>query len=124
MTVNDGLVGNILRQGRLADSVGADQDCVGGVVEEFERHQGFDGGLVAAFWPCPIEVAQGFEAADMSIFEAALQAAASALLLLPFDEGVEPSGGGGVVPMGEQAVEAQRLGSGMQGIEVIHRTAS
>jgi hypothetical protein len=33
------------------------------------------------------------------IFEAALQAAASALLLLPFDEGVEPSGGGGVVPM-------------------------
>jgi hypothetical protein len=57
----------------------------------------------------------------MRIFEAALQAAASALLLLPFDEGIEPSGGGGVVPMGEQAVEAQRLGSGMQGIEVIHR---
>jgi hypothetical protein len=42
----------------------------------------------------------------MRIFEAALQAAASALLLLPFDEIVEPSGGGGVVPMGEQAVEA------------------
>ena len=60
----------------------------------------------------------------MSIFEAALQAATSSLLLLPFDQGVEPSGGGGVVPMGEQAVKAQRLGSGMQGIEVIHRTAS
>jgi hypothetical protein len=27
------------------------------------------------------------------------------------------------MPMGEQAVEAQRLGSGMQGIEVIHRTS-
>jgi hypothetical protein len=51
VAVNDGLVGNILRQGRLADSVGSDQDCVGGVVEEFERHQGFDGGSVAAFWP-------------------------------------------------------------------------
>ena len=80
-------------------------------------------GLSHCLWPRPIEVAQRFEAADMSIFEAALQAATSALLLLPFDEGVEPSGGGGVVPMGEQAVEAQRLGSGMQGIEVIHRTS-
>jgi hypothetical protein len=38
-------------RGRLADAVGSDQDCGGGVVEEFERHQGFDGGLVAAFWP-------------------------------------------------------------------------
>jgi hypothetical protein len=116
-------MGNILRQGRFADSVGADQDCVGGVVEEFERHQGFDGGLVAFLWPRPIEVAQRFEAADMRIFEAALQAATCSLLLLPFDEVVEPSGGGGVVPMGEQAVEAQCLGSGMQDIEVIHRTS-
>ena len=124
MTVDDGLMGNILCQGRFADSVWADQDCVGSVVEEFERHQGFDGGLIAAFWPFPIEVAQRFEAADMRVLEATLQAAASALLLLPFDEIVEPSGGGGVVPMGEQAVEAQRLGSGMEGIEVIHRTSS
>jgi hypothetical protein len=35
----------------------------------------------------------------------------------------EPSGGGGVMPMGEQAVEAQCLGSGMQDIEIIHRTS-
>jgi hypothetical protein len=59
----------------------------------------------------------------MSIFEAALQAATCSLLLLPFDEVAEPSSGGGVVPMGEQAVEAQCLGSGMQDIEVIHRTS-
>src|SRR6516164_6477467 len=78
-------MGNVLRQGRFADSVGADQDCVGGIVEEFERHQGIDGGLVAFLSPRPIEVAQRFEAADMRIFEAALQAATCSLLLLPFD---------------------------------------
>jgi hypothetical protein len=80
-------------------------------------------GLSHFFGHAPIEVAERFEAPDMSVLEAALQASTSALLLLPFDEGVEPSGGGGVVPMGEQAVEAQRLGSGMQDIEVIHRTS-
>src|SRR5258708_19691541 len=100
-------MGNILRQGRFADSVWADQDCVGGVVEEFERHQGFDGGLVAFLWPRPIEVAQRFEAADMRIFEAALQAAASALLLLPFHQIFDPSGSSAVLPIAQQALEAQ-----------------
>jgi IstB-like ATP binding protein len=38
VTANDGLMGNVFRQGRLADSVGADHDGVGGIVEEFERH--------------------------------------------------------------------------------------
>jgi hypothetical protein len=44
----------------------------------------------------------------MSVLEAALQASTSALLLLPFDEGVEPSGGGGVVPMATVAPRAIR----------------
>src|SRR5258706_10271172 len=105
------MIGNTVRQGRFADSVWADEDCVGGVVEEFERHQGFDGGLVAFLWPRPIEVAQGFEAPDMRVFEASFQAATCALLLLPFDEIVGPYGGSGVVHMGWQALVAPRIGS-------------
>ena len=36
--------------GRQVCLFATDQDCAGGVVEELDRHQGFGGDLVAAFW--------------------------------------------------------------------------
>ena len=57
MPVDDGLMGDISRQGGLADAVRADEDDVGGVFEEVERHQCFGRRTIAAFGPVPIEVA-------------------------------------------------------------------
>ena len=77
------LVGDVLRQGGLADAVGADQDDVGGLLEEVERHQRLDGGAVAALGPGPVEVAERFEAADPRLVQPPLQAAAVAFLFFP-----------------------------------------
>ena len=68
------LIGEVLRHHGLADTVGADQHYIGGVVEEVERHERLDGGTVAAFRPGPVEVAERFEAADMRVFQPPFQA--------------------------------------------------
>src|SRR5580693_6303135 len=57
----------------------------------------------------------------MSIPEAALQAAAGPFCLLPVDEHLDPVGGRGFLPMRQQAMKVQRLGTGLQGGKVIHR---
>ena len=77
------LVGDILRQRRLADAIGSDQDDVAGVLKEVERHQRVDGGAVAALGPGPVEVASckgtlrmtRLEAADTRILQSPFQAA-------------------------------------------------
>src|ERR1700688_2161097 len=98
VSVDQRVMGDVARECRFADPVGTDHDDVGSVLEEVERHQGFEGRAVAAFRPCPIEVADGLEAADMSRAQSAFQAAAGALLLLPVDERLAPTGGGDLGP--------------------------
>ena len=94
MTMDQRLVGDVLRQCRLAHTVRADQDDIGGVVEELERHEGLDGAAVAAFGPVPVEVTERLEAADMSGFHPTFQAATRALVLLPGEERRQPFGAG------------------------------
>ena len=48
MSLDQGLVGDVLGDCRFADTVGADENDVGGLVEKLERHQRIDGGAVAA----------------------------------------------------------------------------
>jgi hypothetical protein len=57
----------------------------------------------------------------MSGAQAALKAAACPLLLLPVDQGLHPFGGAGLRPMRQEATQVERLGAGMQGVEVSHR---
>ena len=83
-----------------------------GVGEEVERHQRLEGGAVAALGPGPVEVGERLEAADMGGAQAALEAAAGALLLLPIDQRLDPAGGGDLPPMGQQAMQVERLGRG------------
>ncbi len=120
VAVDQGLMGDVAGERRLSDAVGTDQDDVGGIVEEVERHQGFEGGAVAAFGPGPIEVAGRFEAADVSGPEPALEAAAAALLLLPVEQRFDPFGGGGFRPVRQEAMQVERLGARVQGVEITH----
>ena len=115
-------MGDIAGERRFADAVGADQDDVGGVLEEVEGHQGFEGRTIAAFGPTPIEVTDRFEAADMGGAQTTLQAAAGALLLLPIEQHADPFGGGGFPPVCQDAVQVERLGTRAQSVEVIHRS--
>ena len=117
------LVGDVLRQGRFADAVGTDDDDIGGLLEEVERHQRLDGGAVAALGPVPVEVAQRLEAADMSGLQPPFQAAACALPLFPIEQRRDPGLGRDLRPVRHQAVQMQRLGAGAQGVEVSHRNA-
>jgi hypothetical protein len=91
VAVNERLMGEIARQRRLADAIRADEYGIGSVLEEVERHQRLEGGAITAFWPCPIEVANGFEAADMGVLETALQASARTLLLFPVEHLFDPA---------------------------------
>src|SRR6516225_2871227 len=59
VTVDQRLMRDILGNECLADAIGANQDHIGRVFEEVERHQRFDGGTVAAPRPLPVEVAEG-----------------------------------------------------------------
>jgi hypothetical protein len=115
------LVGDVLRQHRLAGAVLADEDDVGCVAEEVERHQRLDGGAVAACRPSPVEVGQRLEAADTGVVQAALQAAADALLLFPFDQRRDPGLLGHLMPVREQAMQEQSLGTIAQVSGLIHR---
>ncbi len=65
MSLDQRLMGDVLRDRRLADAVRPDENDVGGVLEELKRHQRVNGGAVAAFGPAPVEVAQRLEAANM-----------------------------------------------------------
>src|SRR5258706_2135655 len=116
-------MGDIASERCFADAVGADQDGVGCVLEEVERYERFEGGAVAAFGPGPIEVAERLEASDMSGAQAALQASARTLLLLPIDQRRKPAGRGSFPPMRQQAMQVERFGAHLQRFEGTHRLA-
>ena len=118
MAVKDRLVCDIFGDHRLAEPVGRDEDDVGDLLEEVERHQGFDRRPVAALGPRPVEVLQGLEAADMGLGQAAFESAAGAFLLLPVEQSGNPACLVGLLPMGEQAIEMQGFGAGLQGVEI------
>ena len=60
----------------------------------------------------------------MSGAQAALQASARTLLLLPFDQRRKPAGRGSFAPMRQQAMQVERLGARVQSFEVTHRPCS
>jgi hypothetical protein len=121
VAVDERLVGDIARQGGLAHTVGAGQHDVGGLLEEVQGDQLLDGGPIASFRPCPVEVAQGLEAPDVGLAHAPLQRAAGALIFFPLQQRLDPLGGGDVGPAGEQAMQLQGFGPQAKGFKIAHR---
>jgi hypothetical protein len=90
----------------LPTPLAPDDDDIGRVLEEIECHERIDGGAVAVLGPGPVEVAERFEAADMSVSEAPFETSARPLVLLPEEQVLDPAGSDGLLPMGKEAVQA------------------
>ena len=61
MAVIDGFDGDIFRQQRFTDPIGAEQDRIGGVTEKGEGHEVGNRVLINLLRPIPVEVSQGFQ---------------------------------------------------------------
>lgn len=92
------LMGDILGDHGLANAIGADQNEVGGILEELQRQPLRDGVPIAGLRPGPVEVSQGFEVAEPGGLEATLQPALAAFgLLFPLNPGCAQAQFGDVV---------------------------
>ena len=69
----------VLRDHRLADAVWADEDDVGGLLEEVQGEQFFEELAIDLFGPGVIEVGDGFELEEACVAEAALETATFAV---------------------------------------------
>src|SRR5277367_3806767 len=78
----DGVVGEILGNGGLAEAAGSDEDDVSGGGEEVQGEQGFDQGSVDGVGPVPVEVGDGLELLEATAGEAPLEASPGAIFVL------------------------------------------
>lgn len=118
VTADERLVSDIASKCRFPDAVGADKDDVGGIVHEGQGHQILDGGAVDAARPVPVIIGQLLEVAEPGGTHASPHRTVGALLFLPLKDGGQPVRVSDFVPMGDQAIEAQRLGPVEQDVEV------
>src|SRR5438128_1125871 len=88
----DGGVGDVLRDHRLAEALGRHEHDVARAREEVEPQRGLDRRAVDTLRPRPIEVAHRGESAKAASQKAALESAARALLLLALREMLEELG--------------------------------
>jgi hypothetical protein len=109
MAVQDGLVEDVFHQHRLAETIWADQDDVGGLADEGEGEDFLDERTIALGGPFPVEVGDRLEDADACIIEPPLEAATRTLRLLDGEQLREPGFVDDGLGVGEQPVEAEAL---------------
>ena len=80
----------VLRDHGLADAVRADEDDVGGLVEEVQGEEFFEELAIDLFGPGVIEVRDGFELEEPCIAEPALETATLPFALLDLEHAREP----------------------------------
>ena len=85
-------MGDVLRDHCFAEALGRHEDDVARAGEEVEPQRGLDRRAVEALGPRPVEVTHRGEAAEAAAEQAALEAAARALLLLARHEVLEQLG--------------------------------
>ena len=89
MTGEDGLVGDVLGDHRLAEPLGRDEHDVAARLEEVEAEGGLDEAAVDLRGPVPVEVGHRLEPLEAASGHAPLEAAASAVLLLDVGDVLE-----------------------------------
>ena len=94
MPGEDGLVGDVLGDHRLAEALRGDEDEVAGRGEEVEAERGLDGGAVDAVRPGPVEGVHRGEAAEAAAEEAPFEAAPGPVLLFVGRRGARAAGSG------------------------------
>ena len=82
----DGLVGDVLGEHGLAESLGSDEDDVLAAGEEVEGEDAFEGRSVEGGRPVPVPVGEGLEATQSGAGESALDAAALSVFELGGDD--------------------------------------
>lgn len=112
---------DVLGEGGLAQAAGADEDGIGGVLQEFQAHQFGDGRPVTLLGPVPIEVGQGLEASDVRIPQAPFEATLCPFGFLPGQQGLDPGTVGQFLPMREQPMEMQGFRALAQDFHGRHR---
>jgi hypothetical protein len=97
----------VLGDHAFAEAVWADDDDVGGLLEEGEGEQLLQQRTIELFRPVVVEVGHGLEGAEPGVILAALKAALQALALLDFQNAREPGLGSDFLEVGEQSVQIQ-----------------
>lgn len=72
VTLQDGLIRNVLGNHRLAQTTGADQNGIGGRRQKFQRHQFRNHTLIALLRPGPVKIGQRLETPNVSTAQPAL----------------------------------------------------
>src|SRR5258708_1377976 len=93
MAVQDGLIEHIFYQHRLAETVRADQNDIGSLLDEGEREDLLDERTITLGGPLPVEVGDGLEDPDARVVETPLEAASRALGLLDVEQLGQPGFG-------------------------------
>src|SRR3989442_1682994 len=101
------LVSEVSRDHALADAIGTEQDDVRRFVDEAEAEQLVDQFAVDLLGPVPVEVRHGFEGADRSVAEPALEASAFAFGFFDLDEARQPAFTQHVTSLGEKPIKAK-----------------
>lgn len=86
-------------------------DSVAGAVQELQRHQPANAGLVNLLVAALIAINQGFEAPDARTVQPAPHGAATSLLLLPVQQRAHPGLYAAYIPVGQHPMLLQRLGA-------------
>ena len=111
MSLDDGLVGDILRDHGLAEPLWGDEHDVAGGAEEVKADGGLDEGAVNLGGPVPVVVGDGLEGPEMTSRQAPLEASTTALALLDVHDVLEHLRGSPTL-LGRESDEVVELAGG------------
>jgi len=121
VSAQDRLLGNVLGDHGLAETLGRGKYDVSGLVEEVQANDGLDERPVDFGRPVPVVVGHGFEALEAAAFESALKPALRAVLVLDDGYLLKELKGAPAFLGGERNEVIKAVGSGGQSESAQHR---
>jgi len=111
---DDGAMGEVVADHRLADAVRPDDDDVGSLANERQQEQVVYGVAINGLRPRPVEVGHRLELADLGVADAAFEAAALSLVVLDSEQFAHPRLFAELVPTRIEAMQAEGSRTGAQ----------